>query len=248
MQITQNPSLVLDKKGRLVKVDDTLKHIAFIMDGNGRWAAARGKKRDGGHSEGAKSFERIVEYCGKIGLSVITFYAFSTENWKRPKDEVDKIFSLLERYIDRTLQKMTKNESDIKVVFIGDRSPLSANLMVKMSKLESSTANNSRILNIAINYGGRAEITHAVNKLISKGKSHVTENDIEKYLYTKDSPQPDLIIRTAGEKRLSNFLLWQSAYSEFYFTETLWPDFSPNDLEIAILDFYNRTRRFGGLK
>lgn len=234
-----------DENGKLVRVGDGFKHIAFIMDGNGRWAKNRGKSREYGHREGAKTFERVVRYCGDIGIEAITVYAFSTENWKRPEKEVAEIMSLLERYIDRVLSRVS--DYDVSVRFIGEKKGLSEKLLEKMGKAEKSTAGGKRRLNIALNYGSRAEIASAVNSLIASGKTEVTEDDISSALYTADCPEPDLVVRTAGERRLSNFLLWQLAYSEMYFTDTLWPDLSDADIELAIKDFYGRTRRFGGL-
>ena len=236
---------VYDENGRLKRVSADFKHIAFIMDGNGRWAKARGKKREYGHTEGAKAFERVVEYCGRVGISAVTVYAFSTENWKRPKDEVDKIMSLLERYLDRVLAKVS--EYDVKIKFIGDRGPLSEKLKGKIEKAEKSTEHKSMLLSVALNYGSRAEITAAVNKLIDSGATNVTEDDVSRALYTGDAPDPDLIVRTAGEERLSNFLMWQAAYSELYFTDVLWPDITDADVEKAINNYYKRTRRYGGL-
>ncbi len=236
---------VYDENGRLKRVSSDLKHIAFIMDGNGRWAKARGKRREYGHTEGAKAFERVVEYCDKVNFEAVTVYAFSTENWKRPKEEVEKIMSLLEKYLDRLLSSLS--EYNVRVKFIGDREPLSEKLKAKMQKAESSTEGKRMLLNIALNYGSRAEITAAVNKLIASGVSSVTEDDISRALYTADVSEPDLIVRTAGEQRLSNFLMWQAAYSELYFTEVLWPDISDADVEKAINNYYKRTRRYGGL-
>lgn len=237
---------IYSPSGELLRVGSDLKHIAFIMDGNGRWAKARGKSRDQGHIEGAATFEKIVEYCDKIGVQAITFYAFSTENWKRPKDEVDKIMSLLEKYLD----KVTKRTSDydVRIHFIGEKNGLSEKLLKKMEKIERLTESKGKILNIALNYGSRAEITSAVNRIIASGKQSVSEEDISAALYTEQSPELDLVIRTAGEQRLSNFLLWQAAYAEFYFTDTLWPDFKPEDLKQAIDAYYKRTRRFGAVK
>ena len=234
-----------DESGRLIKVGDDLRHIAFIMDGNGRWAKARGQNREEGHKEGAKAFEKIVEYCGQIGVQAITVYAFSTENWKRPEKEVSKIMSLLETYIDKLLENSSKFDASVR--FIGSREGLSKKLISKINEAEEATKSNPRTLNIALNYGSREEITHAVNKLLSKGVNQVTEDDIRKELYTSDCPDPDLIVRTAGEKRLSNFLLWQAAYSELYYTDTLWPDMNDQEVEKAVKEYYNRTRRYGGL-
>ena len=229
----------------MVTVDEKLKHIAFIMDGNGRWATSRGLSREMGHVEGAKAFERVVKYCGDIGVKFVTVYAFSTENWSRPKNEVNKIMLLLERYLDRILKKM--DVYDIEIRFIGDKGPLSDKLKQKMEKAEKSSSGKALKLNIALNYGGRAELVHAVNSLISDGFTSVTEAMIEERLYTVGCPAPDLIVRTAGEQRISNFLMWQSAYSEFYFTDTLWPDMGEGDIDLAVESFYKRTRRFGGV-
>lgn len=237
---------VFDENGHLLKVGGDLKHIALIMDGNGRWAKKLGKPREYGHTEGAKAFERIVEYCGKIGVSAVTVYAFSTENWKRPPDEVERIMSLLERYLDRVVAHFS--EYDVKLRFIGERGQLSDKLLKKIKKAERLTEGKTRILNIALCYGARAELANAVNVLIASGKKNVTEADISKALYTCDCPDPDLVVRTAGEQRLSNFLLWQAAYAEFYFTDTLWPDFGPQGVEEAIKAYYRRTRRFGAVK
>ncbi len=242
--ITNNPPQY-DENGKLLKVGSDLKHIAFIMDGNGRWAKARGKERTYGHIEGAKAFEKTVDYCGRLGVDTVTVYAFSTENFKRPKEEVDKIMSLLEKYINRIIKRFS--EYDLRVRFIGMRDRLSPNLVSKMERAEKLTANNTQTLNVALCYGGREEITQACNKLIAEGKTSVTEEDIERALYTHDSPPPDLIVRTAGEQRLSNFLLWQAAYAEFYFTEVLWPDMNEAEIDKAVAAYYKRTRRYGGV-
>lgn len=226
-------------------VDERLKHIAFIMDGNGRWATSRGLPREAGHTEGAKTFERVVKYCGDIGIKYVTVYAFSTENWSRPKNEVDKIMSLLERYLDRMMKKI--NEYDVEVRFIGDMTPISDGLKKKIARAETETRGKTLRLNVALNYGGRAEIVHAVNSLLSDGITEITEDMLESRLYTQGCPPPDLIVRTAGEQRLSNFLMWQSAYSELYFTDTLWPQLRGEDIDRAVESFYRRTRRFGGV-
>ncbi|MBE6609986.1 MAG: di-trans,poly-cis-decaprenylcistransferase [Ruminococcaceae bacterium] len=243
MDLNETPQYSAD--GRLLRVGADLQHIAFIMDGNGRWANLMGKPREFGHTEGAKAFERVVEYCGDIGVKYVTVYAFSTENWKRPRAEVEKIMSLLEMYLDKLMEKADKY--DLRVRFIGDRTPLSEKLIKKIEKAEALTFYRTRTVNIALNYGGRAEMCAAVNKLIREGKTEITEKDISGALYTAECPDPDLIVRTAGEQRLSNFLLWQGAYSEFYFTDTLWPDFGPEGVEAAVNAYYKRTRRFGGL-
>lgn len=229
-------------KKKEIHVDSRLSHIAFIMDGNGRWAKKRAMPRQFGHKQGAKSFERVVRECNRLGIRTVTVYAFSTENWSRPKAEVDSIMELLSSYIDRA-----ENEKDIKFVFLGDKSVLSDDLQKRMIKLEENTKDRPNTLNIAFNYGGRSEIVHACNELIEQGVKSVTEKDISEHLYTKASPDPDLIVRTAGEFRISNFLLWQCAYSEFYFTDALWPDFDEKELHCAIESFYKRKRNFGGV-
>ena len=222
-------------------VDDRLKHIAFIMDGNGRWATARNKPREFGHKRGAQVFRDITEYCHKIGIKYITVYAFSTENWKRPPKEVNTIMSLLDEYLDK---QMPDNAS---IRFIGDISVLNPALVAKIKKTEAATAGHSSVLNVAINYGSRDELVHAFNKLIKEGKTSVNAEDINSALYTGDCPDPDLIVRTGGDLRISNFLLWQAAYSELYFTDTLWPDMTGEEVDAAISHFYSRKRRFGGL-
>ena len=230
------------KKKSDFKVDSRLKHIAFIMDGNGRWAKARSLPRQVGHKFGAQAFENTIKNCHSFGIKTVTVYAFSTENWSRPKNEVDAIMELLNSYIERAWE-----QKDIKFKFIGDKSVLTDELKEKILKLEEATKCYDNTLNIAFNYGGRAEIVNACNQLISEGKSEITEKDISSHLYTNESPDPDLIVRTANEYRISNFLLWQCAYAEFYFTKTLWPDFDKKELLKAIKSFYGRKRRFGGL-
>lgn len=226
------------------KVDENLKHIAFIMDGNGRWAKARGMERPEGHKEGVKVFERIANTCFDFGLEAVTFYAFSTENWKRPPAEIKTIMGLLSMYLDKCGDTLIKNKVRFRV--IGDKDGLDSSLREKIEKLENESKHFNRTLNVAINYGGRDEIVYACKKLVSEEKE-ITKENITTALYTEDCIEPDMIIRTAGEMRLSNFLLWQSSYSELYFTDTLWPDFSDDDLILAINDFYTRRRRYGGL-
>ena len=222
-------------------------HIAIIMDGNGRWAKKRSLPRTAGHVAGAKTFKTIARYCNKIGLKYLTVYAFSTENWKRPEDEVKSIMNFLRDYL-----KDAENFKDenIKVNFIGDRTPLAEDIKELMAKNEEGSKNATGLtLNIAINYGGRAEITNAVKKIVNSGvkAEDVTEDLISQNLYTYDIPDPDFIIRPSGEYRLSNYLIWQSAYSEYWFSDILWPDFTPQHLEKAITDYNHRNRRFGGL-
>lgn len=222
-------------------------HIAIIMDGNGRWAKKRGLPRSAGHIAGAKTFKNIARYCNKIGLKYLTVYAFSTENWKRPADEVEGIMNLLRDYL-----KDAENFKDenIRVRFIGDRTPLADDIKELMAKNEYDSRNATGLtLYIAINYGGRDEIVKAVQKIVDSGvkAEDIDEKLISDMLYTKDCPDPDFIIRPSGEYRLSNYLIWQSAYSEFWYSDILWPDFKEKDLEKAINDFSKRNRRFGGI-
>lgn len=230
------------RKEKISIVDDRLKHIAFIMDGNGRWAKKRMLPRPVGHVNGAATFKKVVRYCFEMGIKVVTVYAFSTENWKRPKEEIDAIIKLLKEYIIDGV-----NDGNVKINFIGDKSSLPKELVDLLVDAEEKTKEKTKILNIAFNYGGRNEIVNACNRLIKEGKTEITEDDISNSVYTASLPDPDLIVRTAGEYRLSNFLLWQSAYSEFYFTDVYWPDFDKKQLDLAIKSFYNRKRRFGGL-
>lgn len=233
--------------------EDLPEHIGIIMDGNGRWAKKRALPRKYGHREGAKTFRKIVEYCDKIGLHYLTVYAFSTENWKRPKDEVDSIMQLLEQYIDEAFDH--KNESDgVRTKFIGDMSALSPVLQEKIKRIEALGEGKSGLLvNVALNYGGRHELVHSMRALAEMVRDQkiapeeIDEAMVSDHLYTAGQPDPDLIIRPSGEERLSNFLIWQAAYSEFVFMDVLWPDFKPEHLEEAIRIFNQRHRRFGGI-
>ncbi len=233
--------------------EDLPEHIGIIMDGNGRWAKKRALPRKYGHREGAKAFRKIVEYCDKIGLRYLTVYAFSTENWKRPKDEVDSIMQLLEQYIDEAFDH--KNESDgVRTKFIGDMSALSPVLQEKIKRIEALGEGKSGLLvNVALNYGGRHELVHSMRALAEMVRGQkiapeeIDEAMVSDHLYTAGQPDPDLIIRPSGEERLSNFLIWQAAYSEFVFMDVLWPDFKPEHLEEAIRIFNQRHRRFGGI-
>ena len=228
-----------------IQVDERLQHIAFIMDGNGRWAKKRGMPREFGHTVGAKTFEKVVRYCGDISIRVVTVYAFSTENWRRPQNEVQAIMGIFREYLDRAQKKA--EEYNIHTVFLGDKSIFPEEVRARMERLEQETAHYPLTLNIAINYGGRDEIVHAVNTLIAQGKTEITEDDITANLYTAHCPPPDLIVRTGSEQRLSNFLLWQAAYAEFYFCDTLWPDMDEAAVDAAVEAFYARKRRFGGV-
>ena len=218
------------------------KHIAIIMDGNGRWAKLKNLPRKEGHKEGANSVEAIVQTALKEGIKVLSLYAFSTENWARPKTEVTYLMQLLAD----TLSKFTEEKyKDVKLVFSGRRKGLPTKILNKLDEVINATAGKKKlILNLCLNYGARQEITDTVNKILAQGKTKITEKDITNNLY-QNLPEPDLIIRTSGEERLSNFLLWQAAYSEFYFTKTLWPDFKGADLQKAISAYNQRDRRFG---
>ena len=227
---------------KLVK-DSSLRHIAFIMDGNGRWATSRSLPREAGHVKGAAAFKNVVHICDDFGIETLTVYAFSTENWKRPEREINAIMDLLESKISEAVRDDKKNNA--KYRFLGDKDGLGEKFAKRCTELEKLTENNRLLLNIALNYGSRAEITNAVNRLIAEGKKSVTEDDISSALYTAHCPDPDLIVRSAGEFRLSNFLLWQAAYSEIYVTDTLWPDFDRNEVAKAIVDFSKRKRNFG---
>ena len=224
-------------------------HIAFIMDGNGRWGTNRGLPRSVGHAQGAKTLKKIVEYCVKIKLETITFYAFSSENWTRPEEEVAALMKMFDNYMDDFLAKLAKHDVEIK--FIGDLSKfeeIDFKMYSKMKDIQSKTLGKTMKLNIAMNYGGRGEIVNAANRAFKRnGGNKITAEMLEKELHTQGQKDPDLIIRTAGEKRLSNFLLWQCAYSEFWFTDVLWPDFNEKLLNEAIIDYSNRKRRYGGV-
>lgn len=222
------------------------KHIAIIMDGNGRWARKRNLPRLKGHLEGIKAVYEAIEGCLDLGIPVLTLYAFSTENWSRPKSEVMALFNILSDYIEKEKKKLVEN--NIKLMVSGDLSKLPKNLTTKIEEVCKLTSANKRmILNIAINYGGREEIINAIRMIISAGIKEVNEEVFKKYLYTSQLEDPDLLIRTSGELRISNFLLWQIAYTELYFTDVLWPDFKKHHLYQAVLDYQHRERRFGGI-
>lgn len=237
--------MTTNEKQIIRPADVGLRHIAFIMDGNGRWAKKRGMPRTFGHKEGVKAFETIANYCAEIGLEAVTVYAFSTENWKRPKAEVDALMKLMDQYLDSFLNRI--DEFSVELRIIGDISVFPQNLQDKIRNVQDRSKGKPCKLCVAFNYGGRDEIVHACNALISQGKTRVTAQDICENLYTADVPDPDLIVRTGGEMRLSNFLLWQAAYAEFYATEKLWPDMTTADVDAAVEVFKNRSRRFGGV-
>jgi len=232
------------------KVARIPEHIAIIMDGNGRWATQRGLPRVEGHKEGARAVRRVVEACARQGVKILTLFAFSRDNWRRPEEEIGALFSLLHQYLHSELPTLMKEK--IRFRMIGDRSLLPRQILKDLQKVEKATQNNSRmLLNVAINYSGREEIVRAVQRLCEKveqGKLHastLSQEDFRKELYTNGLPDPDLLIRTSNEYRLSDFLLWQVAYSELFFTPTLWPDFTEEDLNQAIAEYQKRERRFG---
>ena len=225
-------------------------HVAIILDGNGRWAKAKGMPRNYGHVQGARTVEKICEEAYKMGINYLTVYAFSTENWSRPKDEVDQLMKLLRNYMKTCQQTAKKNKMCVRV--IGDKTKLDDDIRESIAALEEATKDNTGLhFQVAINYGSRDEIIRAVNRIaddLSEGraKGPVTEEMFAEYLDTKGIPEPDLLIRTSGEQRLSNFLLWQLAYTEFYFTDVHWPDFSKEELVRACEEYSGRNRRFGG--
>jgi undecaprenyl diphosphate synthase len=227
-------------------------HIAIVLDGNGRWAAKRALPRSAGHAAGAETFRRVATYCKDIGIKYLTVYAFSTENWKRSADEIETIMELLEKYLYESLEKMERDK--VKMKFLGDITVLSPKLQALIAETEELSKKYEGVqVNICLNYGSRDEIIRAVEKYAKEQivaehpAAPLTEEAFAKYLYTADIPDPDLIIRPGGENRFSNFLLWQSAYSEYYFTDTLWPDFDEKELDHAIVEFQSRERRYGGV-
>ena len=228
-------------------------HVAIILDGNGRWAKAKGMPRNYGHAQGSKNVERICEEAWRLGIKYLTVYAFSTENWNRPQDEVDALMNLLRRYMKTCLTTAAKN--DMKVRVIGDITRLDEDIRSRILELEEATKNNGGLnFQIAINYGSRDELVRGIRRLAQdcvdnkQDPAEITEAVIERYLDTYGIPDPDLLIRTSGELRLSNYLMWQLAYTEFYFTDVPWPDFNKAELEKAIEKYNGRDRRYGGVK
>jgi len=236
------------------------RHIAIVLDGNGRWALKRALPRTAGHAAGAETFRRVATYCKNIGIEYLTVYAFSTENWKRSADEIETIMGLLEKYLYESIEKMERDR--VKMKFLGDTTVLSQKLQNLIAETEEISKKFDGVqVNICLNYGSRAEILRAVERYaqetaVERQRLHIhptsiqeiSEETFSRYLYTDGIPDPDLVIRPSGEKRLSNFLLWQSAYSEFYFTDTLWPDFDERELDRAIVAYQARDRRYGGAK
>lgn len=229
------------------------RHIAIIMDGNGRWAKERGLERFEGHREGARAFRRIVDHAADLGIEYITFYAFSTENWKRPSNEVSAIMDLFREYLCESLEKKSESRES-RVHFLGSREGLAPDIIELMEQSEEETKDaKGTVVNLAINYGGRNELVSAVKSIAEKVKSgeisadEITDEAVSAELYTAGQPDPDLIIRPSGEYRLSNFLIWQSAYSEFLFSNVLWPDFTVEDFDKALEEYARRNRRYGGI-
>ncbi|MBE6536976.1 MAG: di-trans,poly-cis-decaprenylcistransferase [Ruminococcaceae bacterium] len=234
------------KEKEIIKADERLQSVAIIMDGNGRWAKRHLLPRTKGHEKGAAIIEDVLKAFRDIGVKYLTLYAFSTENWKRPKEEVDAIMNLAYKYVDKVYTDRLKSESDLAVKFIGDKNGLPEKLREKCIEIENMNKDAKFICNIALNYGGRAEIVNAANTLNKKGLP-ITEENLSRAMYTSETPDPDLIIRTGGDFRISNFLIWQGAYSEYMILDTLWPDFGRRDIEKCVKEFYTRNRRFGGL-
>lgn len=222
-------------------------HLAFIMDGNGRWATKRNLPRTFGHKEGVNAMKRVVDACIDYGIKFVSFFAFSTENWKRPKEEIDYIFSLANDFINSFLHE--SEEKDIKVLTMGDISKLPDYLQNSINNVVERTSNNkSLVVNLAINYGGKQDIINAFNKAIKDGVKYFNEQTLDVYLSSNNIPNPDMVIRTSGEQRISNFMLYQMAYSELYFPKIFWPDFDKGQVLGVIQEFQKRIRRYGGLK
>ncbi len=239
-----------NKKAEEIDFGNLPRHIAIIMDGNGRWAKKRRMPRTAGHAVGAETFRKIATYCKDIGLDYLTVYAFSTENWKRPQEEVDAIMRLLEKYLLEAIEKMERDK--VKMKFFGDVSVLSPRLRELIANTEEiSKRFEGCQVNICLNYGGRDELVRAMHRYASEvaegRENNIDEAGVSDYLFSAGIPDPDLLIRPGGEYRLSNFLMWQSAYSELYFTETLWPDFDKKEINRAIAEFQRRERRYGGV-
>ena len=235
------------KKNQILMTDERLDSVAIITDGNGRWAKRRGLPRSYGHIEGAKRIQPALEKFREMGVHYVTLYAFSTENWKRPKEEVDTIMELIYKYLDTVVIDKIKKDKDFSIKFLGDKSVLSEKLRLKCIEVEEMAKDRAFVCSVALNYGGRDEIVHAANEAMRAGHTELTEEILSKYMYTGNVPDPDLVIRTGGDFRISNFLLWQSAYSEYVILDTLWPDFGEKEIIESINAFYKRKRRFGGL-
>ena len=228
------------------EIKEVPQHIAIIMDGNGRWAKSKGMPRIYGHREGVKTVRKILKKAQSMNIKYLTLYAFSTENWKRPKEEVNGLMKLFKEYLKKEKKELEKN--NVKLIFSGSREGVNKDLLEEMDNcVEFLQKNNGITLNLAFNYGGRREIIEAVNKVIAQNKEKISEEDFPEYLYHGEVPDPELVIRTSGEFRISNFLLWEIAYSEFYITEKMWPEFSEDEFENAVDYYRKRDRRFGGV-
>ena len=237
----------MSDKDKLHNINGYPTSVAVIMDGNGRWAKKRLLPRTAGHVAGAKNVRKVLSIMKEYGVRYVTLYAFSTENWSRPREEVDAIMSLLYKYLDEVAADIMKEDGDFSVRFLGDKNALPEKLKNKCIEVENLAKDRPLICNIALNYGGRDEIVRAANLAIKDGCTELNEQTFSRYLYTAGVPDPDLVIRTGGDLRVSNFLLWQIAYSEFYITDTFWPDFDREDIKAAFDSFASRKRRFGGL-
>lgn len=241
-----------EEKSNKIDMNKIPSHIAIIMDGNGRWAKSKNLPRTMGHREGMKTIRKMVKECSKLGVNYLTLYAFSTENWKRPKQEVDTLMSLIIEFINKEIDEL--HEGNVTFNVIGDISKLPSECKKSIIWAKNKTKNNNGLtLNIALNYGGRDEIVNGIKQITKKVQNgeinieDINEDVISNYMYTKGMPDPDIIIRPSGELRLSNYLIWQGAYSELWFSDINWPDFTEKDLHRAIIDFQNRNRRFGGI-
>ena len=223
------------------------KHIGFIIDGNGRWAKKRALARSMGHKAGMVALKQAIQNSFEIGIPVVSIYGFSTENWNRPKEEVDYLFELFREFIASDVQEIM--EQDVRLNIMGDYNKFPADLVQEIERVLEETKNKTKfVLNLGINYGGRDEIVRGVNQMLQEKRTSITIEEFSNYLYTKGLPDPDFIVRTSGEQRISNFMLWQNAYSEFYFPATYWPDFNKKELVIALQEFAKRNRRFGAIK
>jgi len=252
-KLTNEELKIFNKSGVNVKLNKKIdlkrlpKHVAFIMDGNGRWAIKRGWDRTMGHKHGYARMMMLVKRCSDYGISVCSLFAFSTENWNRPQTEIDEIFRILRENMHRDSDELMR--WNVRVTTMGDISRFPEDLQDTLRKVKDKTKNNTgTVLNLCANYGGRADIVQAVNKILSSGAKSITEKDFAKYLEGADLPPPDFIVRTSGEHRISNFMLWQMSYSEFYFIKPLWPDITPQLIDKCLLEYQGRKRRFGALK
>jgi len=244
--IDKSNALKVGNKGNMKNnIGEQISHIAFIMDGNGRWAKGRGLKRTDGHREGAKAAERVIKHCLECGIKCVSLYAFSTENWSRPKEEIDTLFGLIKRFVKNIHKSIDKD--NVRVVFMGDITRFPPDIHKTFEGVRDKSADKTGgVINIGLNYGSRDEIVRAVNRAVEDGKP-VTDAQFESLLYTDGLPPLDLVVRSSGEYRLSNFMMWQAAYAELFFLNTLWPDMDEKELDKVFEEFLQRNRRFGGL-